>query len=319
MRVLLTGWPSFVHGEATAGDVLSIEAVEQALDRAGVPCETAWSPNFRPGGLRLDDAPAERYTHVVFVCGPVHGEQIRELHRRYARCRRIAVDVSVIEPGDPAVTGFDVVLPRDRSGEEPQRDLSALPPTTPVPVIGVVLAPGQPEYGRRRRHEEVTPHLTEWLNQQDCARVPLDTRLEPRDWRCCGTEDQLASLIRRLDAIVTTRLHGLVLGLSNGVAALAVDPVAGGAKVTGQARAWSWPAIVTADAVPAPYSGQPADVERERRLRGWFDWCLSPSGRSAAWRRAASADPGQDPLLSDLLRCLRRSPGNSSEDSGSVA
>ncbi|MQA87099.1 MAG: polysaccharide pyruvyl transferase family protein [Streptosporangiales bacterium] len=298
MRVLIAGWPSFVHGEATAGDVLSMEAVEGALTRAGVACETAWSPVFRPGHLRLDDAPAEHYTHVVFVCGPVHGEQLRALHRRYARCRRIAVDVSVTDPDDAAAAGFDVLLPRDRAGAEPRRDLSALPDPRPVPVVGVILAPEQPEYGRRRRHGEVTARLTAWLKRQDCVRVPVDTRLDRRDWRRCGTEDQLASLIRRLDSVVTTRLHGLVLGLSNGVAALAVDPVAGGAKVSAQARAWSWPAIVTADALPEDES------EHERRLRGWFDWCLSPAGRSAAWRRSASADPGRDPLLGDLLRCL---------------
>lgn len=33
-------------------------------------------------------------------------------------------------------------------------------------------------------------------------------------------------MLRRLDVVVTTRLHGLVLALKNGVPALAVDPVA---------------------------------------------------------------------------------------------
>ena len=48
-RVLLTGWPSFLHGEATAGDVLSMQRVRAALEGAGVACEVAWSPLFRPG------------------------------------------------------------------------------------------------------------------------------------------------------------------------------------------------------------------------------------------------------------------------------
>ena len=56
MRVLLTGWPSFLHGEATAGDVLSMQRVHAALQAAGVACELAWSPVFRPGALTLDDA-----------------------------------------------------------------------------------------------------------------------------------------------------------------------------------------------------------------------------------------------------------------------
>jgi hypothetical protein len=31
MRVLVTGWSSFLDGEATAGDVLSMEAVRDSL------------------------------------------------------------------------------------------------------------------------------------------------------------------------------------------------------------------------------------------------------------------------------------------------
>jgi hypothetical protein len=49
MLILLTGWPSFLHGEATAGDVLSMDRVQQALQTAGLPVDVAWSPVFRPG------------------------------------------------------------------------------------------------------------------------------------------------------------------------------------------------------------------------------------------------------------------------------
>src|SRR3954471_2309892 len=81
MRILLTGWFSFLHGEATAGDVLSLQAVESAL--ADRPYDVAWSPVFKPGALTLDQARPEAYTHVVFVCGPLHGDQLSELHERY--------------------------------------------------------------------------------------------------------------------------------------------------------------------------------------------------------------------------------------------
>jgi polysaccharide pyruvyl transferase WcaK-like protein len=46
-------------------------------------------------------------------------------------------------------------------------------------------------------------------------------------------------VISRLDLVITMRMHGLVLALKHGVPALAVDPVAGGAKVTAQAQAWA--------------------------------------------------------------------------------
>ncbi|XRQ14945.1 polysaccharide pyruvyl transferase family protein [Actinomadura welshii] len=296
MRVLVTGWPSFLHGEATAGDVLAMEAVRRALGSAGVGCDLAWSPVFRPGGLDLGRADPARYTHLVFTCGPLHGPQVEELHRRYARCTRVAVGVSVIDPDDPAVTGFDAVLPRDSPAGAPRHDLAALPETAPVPVAGVVLAPGQAEYGTRRLHDRVERELTDWLAARECARLPLDTRLDPRDWRLCATAAELESALRRLDLVVTTRLHGLVLALKNGVPALAVDPVAGGAKVTAQARAWSWPAVLT---VPADGAGRAGPLLDERELDRWWDWCLSPGGGG---RTPAPAAGGA--LIGELMDVL---------------
>ncbi|GLY75864.1 polysaccharide pyruvyl transferase [Actinoallomurus iriomotensis] len=287
VRILVTGWFSFVDGEATAGDVLSLEAVRSAL--ADLPYDVAWSPVFRPGALTLDDAAPQTYSHLVFVCGPLHGPQLRRLHERYAACRRIAVGVSVIDPRDPAVTGFDVVLPRDAPDAAPRRDLAALPAHAPVPVAGVVLAPGQAEYGSERRHDEVHDRLTSWLARRDCARLVLDTRLDHDDWRCFGTPDQLLSVVGRLDVVVTTRLHGLVTALRCGVPALAVDPVRRGAKVSAQARTWRWPATLTAEEMT------------EDTLDRWWQWCLGTEGRHAAARASRDTD---DALLGDLRTAL---------------
>ncbi|MFC5753194.1 polysaccharide pyruvyl transferase family protein [Actinomadura rugatobispora] len=296
MRVLLAGWPSFLRGEATAGDVLAMEAVRATLAGAGVECDTAWSPVLRPEGLTLDGADPARYTHLVFACGPAHGRQVESLHRRYARCHRIAVGVSVIDPGAPAVTGFHLVLPRDAPGAEPSRDLSA---ATPVPspgppVVGVVLAPGQGEYGRWADHGRVDRELTEWLHARGPARVPLDTRIDPRDWRHPAAPAELEAVLRRLDLVVTTRLHGLVLALRNGVPALAVDPVGGGAKVTAQARAWGWPAIVTLGDREESFHLDRAVLDH------WWDWCLSPG----AGRRACGYGTFASPLLARLGEAL---------------
>lgn len=296
MRVLVTGWPSFLHGEATAGDVLAMEAVRRALAGAGVDCDLAWSPVFRPGGLDLRRADPGRYTHLVFACGPLRGRQVEELHRRYAGCTRVAVGVSVIDPHDPAAAGFDAVLARDTPVEAPRHDLAALPATPSVPVAGVVLAPGQAEYGTRRLHERVERQLTGWLAGRECARLPLDTRLDPRDWRLFSTAAELESALRRLDLVVTTRLHGLVLALKNGVPALAVDPVAGGAKVTAQARAWSWPAVLT---VPADRRGRDGPLLDPRELDRWWGWCLSPEGAGRA-----PALPADGTVIGELMDVL---------------
>ncbi|ARQ67804.1 polysaccharide pyruvyl transferase family protein [Streptomyces marincola] len=291
-RTLLTGWFSFVNGEATAGDVLALDRVRQVLDAAGVPYDVAWSPGFRPDGLSLERAEPRDYTRLVFICGPVHGPQPAGLHERFAHCRRIAVGTSVVDPDDPAVTGFHVVLARDGAGREPVADLSLRAPRrTPVPVVGVLLTRGQHEYGERRLHGAVAETVTRWLAGSRCAPVVLESRLDRSDGLLCGTPDQFLAVLGRLDALVTDRLHGLVLGLRAGVPPIAVDPVAGGAKVTAQARACRWPAVV------------PAERLDDRRLEVWLTWCLE-RGRQVARRRAAQLAAAPDPADA-LLGALR--------------
>jgi polysaccharide pyruvyl transferase WcaK-like protein len=70
--------------------------------------------------------------------------------------------------------------------------------------------------------------------------------------------------------VLTTRLHGLVLALAQGVPALAIDPISGGAKVASQAQALNWPASMTVDALE--------DLALERH----FEWCLTPTARQRA-------------------------------------
>ncbi|MEU0005615.1 polysaccharide pyruvyl transferase family protein [Streptomyces sp. NPDC006314] len=270
-RLLLTGWFSFLDGEATAGDVLARQQVSAALARAGIRHDTAWSPGFRPGALSLDTVEPAEYDTLLFVCGPLHGPQVAALHARFRTCRRLAAGVSVVDPADPAVTGFHQIVARDGTAAPARPDLAAGAPAGPLPpVAGVILSHGQGEYGVRRRHEDVNARITGWLAGKDCARVPADTRLATGDWRLCATPEQFLALMTRFDVVVTTRLHGLVLALRTGTPVIAVDPVAGGAKVSAQARAVGWPALVDA--------GAPT----EEILDHWWQWALSESGRMAA-------------------------------------
>lgn len=304
-HVLLTGWVGLEDGEATAGDALATSVVSQRLTREGISHDVAWSRVMcPPDGIGLADVDPRDYTHVVFACGPLHGEPIERLHQRFAHAVRLAVDVTVIDSHDAAVTGFDHVIARDRLHRGADggvtgtacRDLSALAQTDLVGVVGVFLTHGQGEYGQDRRHEDVVAHLQDWLLTLDVARLPLDTRLDPRDWRHASTPDQLASVVARLDAIVTMRLHGLVIALCAGVPAVAVDPVAGGGKVSAQAAAWGWPAVVTADELTPD------------RLDEHFAWCCTPRARAMA-RAAARAcggahlDDGQQ--LDRLVRLVK--------------
>ncbi|MDQ3899435.1 MAG: polysaccharide pyruvyl transferase family protein [Actinomycetota bacterium] len=290
MRVLVTGWSSFLDGEATAGDVLSMEAVRDSLLEAGLDVDVAWSPGLRADGLSLEQADPNTYTHLLFVCGPAHGRQVRQLHERFVHCRRLAVGVSIVVADDPAVTGFHRILARDGDGARTHRDLAAAPRCAQVPVVGVVLAHAQHEYGDRQRHDAVHAVLTSWLSRQDCARLPFDTRLDGRDWRLPQTSGQLESLIRRLDVMVTSRMHGLVLALKNGIPVLAVDPITGGAKVSAQAGAWAWPAVVTADSFT------------EADLDYWWTWCRSADCAAQAARCMRGAADGT--LVPQLLQAI---------------
>ncbi|WP_258349075.1 polysaccharide pyruvyl transferase family protein [Saccharopolyspora gregorii] len=279
MRVLVLGWASFLHGEATAGDVAAAEAVAGAAASAGFRCDVAWSPGFRPGELTVPEAARRDYDVVVFACGPLHGAQVREVHRLFPRARRIAVGASVLDWSDPAVTGFHRVLPRDAPGSAPAVDLAAEVGRAEVPVAGIVLAGGQPEYGGRGRHEDVHRVLRSWVAGVACAPVELDTRLDPGSWHHCGTPERFAALVARTDVVVTTRLHGLVFALGAGVPALAVDPVRGGGKVAAQATAWGWPAVAAAEEVLAG-SGV---------LDARWAWCTSARGARRAGELATGA------------------------------
>ncbi|WP_046472366.1 polysaccharide pyruvyl transferase family protein [Allosalinactinospora lopnorensis] len=309
MRVLLVGWFSFLHGEATAGDVRALEVVQGLLSGMGIAHDAAWSPVFRPDALSLEETDPDRYSHLVFVCGPLYGEQVERLHTRFRRCRRIAVGVSVIDPDAPVTTGFSTVLARD-GGPRPARwDLTMAAPDAhdaPAPVVGVMLAAPQEEYRDRARHTYITERVTDWVSTRDCAPVPISTRLDYRSWRHCTTPAQLTALLRRMDLTVTMRLHGMVFALRAGVPAIAVDPVAEGAKISAQARALNWPAVITPERINAGEHPGSADFEVE--LSRQWDWCLSPEGRRAAagYQGYGERSSGGDTaLLDELARTLR--------------
>ena len=90
---------------------------------------------------------------------------------------------------------------------------------------------------------------------------------------------EVESLIARMDVVVTTRLHGLVLALKNGVPAIAVDTVAGGAKVTRQAEALGWSHVY------------PAEGLEPETLAAALDELAGDEGRAAA--HAAASGPAR--------------------------
>lgn len=286
--VLVTGWFSWPNCSATVGDVLAADVVCRWLDEAGRVYDVARSGPLLGGVdfLRVDPA---RYRDVVFVCGPMLPEStIDELLERFPDSRHLAVDVSMIEPL-AAWNPFDVVIERD-SDRAARPDLAFAAPTASVPLIGVsFVEPYPPEYPGRDLQGVARAAVEDIVAaRQEHGFVQIDTRLEQRFRRPVDVE----MLIRRLDAMVTTRMHGLVLALKHGVPALAVDPVRGGAKILAQARTIGWPGALSADE---------ATPERMAEL---YDFCLSDAGRAAARASAQRARQLTERTRAEFLAAL---------------
>lgn len=237
--MLLAGWSSFVHGEATAGDLRSMEVVARWLTAAGIDHDTALSPAF-PTGVDVAAADPADYTDVAFICGPAHGRQVRWLTQRFAGCTVHAIGVSVIDGADGphGITGFARVLARD-SSHVARPDLSLASPVETVPLVGVVRAHAQPEYGDGG-HDRAHAAFDRLLAGRELAVDELDTRVDPRETGIT-TSAAIETRLARADVVLSTRMHGMVLALKHGVPAVAIDPIPGGAKVSRQATALGWP------------------------------------------------------------------------------
>lgn len=288
MRALVAGWFSFAHGEATVGDLRAGEVVCRWLDEAAIPYDVALSPVF-DDGVNLDEVDPGTYSDLVFVCGPAHGEQLDALLERFSECRRTGVDVSLLPGAKP---DFDVLFERD-SERISRPDLAIASVYEPIPVVGIVRAHAQPEYGGAAAFDEAHAAIDELLAREHVAPVELDTRVDPRepDKQTCA---HIEAAFARMDAIVTTRLHGLVMALKAGVPALAVDAVHGGGKVRAQAEALGWPHVRGVD-----------DLTVEG-LRSGLHACLDPDARRHAAAASDHAREQIDRVGEELVAALTR-------------
>lgn len=274
MRVLVAGWFSFDGMGATAGDLHARDVVSRWLSRAQCPHDIVVAPPFTDGLSWSSIRPSD-YTHLVFVCGPFGEDEMTSAFlKRFEHCVKIGVNLSMLtklEDWNP----FDLLLERDSSANA-YPDLSLLSSRSLVPIVGLVLVKPQPEYGKRGRHAKASDALRGVLNEREAATVHIDTRLDVNSTGL-RTAAEVESLIARMDVVLTTRLHGIVLSLKNGVPALAIDAIAGGAKVRRQAESLGWPACF--------------DIEKldRKELLQAYDWCLTEEAREKARACAEAA------------------------------
>lgn len=267
MKVIVVGWFSFEQCNVTAGDVMARDTACEWLEQAGYEYDVALIQRFTGGvDWRLVD-PAG-YSHVVFVCGPFPLNEIsNDFLQRFDGCRLIGLDLSMIEPVHEW-NPFDVLIERDSSAAA-HPDISFLASQSKVPVVGIILVHPQHEYGNRSKHQAANEAIAKLIESREMVAVPIDTGLDPNTTNLRNAAE-VESLIAKMDVVVTTRLHGTVLSLKNGVPVVAIDAISGGAKVTRQAKTIGWSNVLSIDSLS------------DQKLEQAFDYCLTPEARTQA-------------------------------------
>lgn len=285
MKVLIAGWFSFPNGHATAGDLLSKDVVCNWIDKAGIPYDVALAPPFS-GGVDVRSVPPEDYSHLVFVCGPFErGSLEAELQERFGGCRMIGLNLTMSEPLEEW-NPFDLLLERD-SSRAVNPDLVFLSEAERVPVVGVCLVEAHPGAST----EAAEAAIGRLCASRQAAVVSIDTRLDSEN-PALRNPAEVESLLATMDLVITTRLHGAVLALKNGVPVIAIDPIAGGGKICRQAGVVGWSTVFKVDELT------------DEGLQSAFDYCLTPDARAAARNSAEIAVHRLSGVQERVLRAL---------------
>jgi hypothetical protein len=248
MQTLVAGWFSFNGMGATAGDLISRDIVCSWLREAGLSFDIALAEPFAlEGGVDWRNIDAERYSNVVFVCGPFgNGWPLTEFLSMFSNARLIGVNLSLLQPLEDW-NPFHLLFARDSSlASHP--DISFHGKPSNVPVIGVILVHKQKEYGKRALHERAEAIINNFLSHTEAAVVYIDTAI-PNNKGQLRTPAEVEALIKKMDLVITTRLHGVVLALKNEIPVIPIDPIVGGAKITQQVRTIGWPILFNAESL----------------------------------------------------------------------
>jgi len=251
---------------ATAGDLIARDLVCGWLKSNGSVFDVAVAPPFTDGVDWRHVDPAA-YDEVIFVCGPFgNGQPITDFCERFAGVRLVGLNLSMLQPLDEW-NPFNALFERD-SSRTTRPDVTFLGAAPKVPVAGVVLVHPQNEYPDAM-HETANAAIARLAASREMAIVPIDTRLDVNSTGL-RTPAEVESLIARMDVVLTTRLHGMVLAIKNGVPPVVIDPFAGGRKVLAQAKAIGWHMAFAADELD---DGKLADA---------LEYCLTAEARAAA-------------------------------------
>lgn len=283
---------------STVGDIECLNVVRDALDAKGIGYDVAaYSRGIGrslAGSLDLRSVVPGDYAGLMVICGPCWPGIFRQFGLdidAFAGRRRIGVNLTMIEPLT-SWNPFHVLLGRD-ADEIARADLSFAGPSDRSDVVGLCVVGRQPEYGTRQRLDRSTAQLVALLARKGAARVDIDTRWpEQRNRSRLRNGQEVLALMGRMDVVLTNRLHGLVFALRSGTPAVVIDGIAGGGKVTAQAKALGWPAIAGAATVT------------DNQLDELYDWCRSTEARSTVEAVAVQARRSLEAFNDDLYAAM---------------
>lgn len=251
-RNLLLWYGSFgFKGAATLGDLLAVDNISEQLTRGGFEHaivtrhELEIERHFQVADVFSLAGP---FDTVAFVCGPLSDyANLQDFFAINAIRRSVAVGVSVIPRHGDTIALFDHIVARD--GLEPSNSYFDLAVSTVEPPkelvskplkIGICLRGQQSEYGRSGQSQaEVADRLLIDLAAGSGAVThQIDTVI-----RSDNRPEAIAKAFSDADVIFTTRMHGGLLSLAAGRPVIAIDQIAGSAKVSAVLRKAEWPYV----------------------------------------------------------------------------
>lgn len=273
-KTLIVGWFSFEWMGATAGDVIAKDVLCGWLRKIGVEPEVATLHPTRRGEVRTGDVNPHGYQDVIFVCGPIgDGRPLNEFLNRFPHARKFAVNVTLLQTREEW-NPFAGVVERD-SSIAVNPDITFAAESLSTPVVGLIYVGSQPEYPANR-HQDVERLVAEVARDRDLTLVPIDTVLDGNRYGLRSSA-QIESLIAKMDAVITTRLHGSVIALRRHVPPVAIDSIPGGSKLLQQMRCIGWPLAFDVSSLDA------------QKLAAALDYALTPEARKRAEEVAAAA------------------------------
>lgn len=156
-----------------------------------------------------------------------------EFLSRFHQSRLIGLNLSMLEPlhqWNP----FDLLYERN-STEDVRPDIVFLSGRAKVPVVGVCLVEPYPG----AMDAEANEVILRLIDKKEAAIIYIDTRLDKNSTHL-RTPAEIETMISRVDVLVTTRLHGAVMAIKNGVPVVAIDPEKGGTKIVDQMNKIGW-------------------------------------------------------------------------------